>query len=192
MTRPPIPRALFHRPTIGGLVCPWVNVTLADGGVDFRVAHQSKWLRAWMECRCQTCGMPIEGVKVFLGGDIQVRDYFDEPPLHPWCASYAEAACPMVAGRLTHYADRPPVSDGQRGKTCFIEGCDCGGWVPHNAPDTGGPVGGAPAHNWWAVWALDYALVLAEPDGRVVGGKPFDIRRTRLVSQPGKGLTDEG
>ena len=30
-----------------------------------------------------------------------------EPALDPVCAAYTQAACPMVAGRLTHYRTTP-------------------------------------------------------------------------------------
>jgi hypothetical protein len=183
--RPPIPGGLTHRPTTGGLVVPWVNVTLADGGVDFRTAHQSKWVRCWVEGLCQTCGEPLTlRPVVFFGGPNQVEKYFDEPPLHPWCAAYAQQACPMVAGRMATYADRDVISHGRRGKTCPEPGCDCGGWTPHDR--TRPTSQGAPAHEWWAVWAMDWDLVVT-PQRELLGGKPTEVRRRRLISKPGDG-----
>lgn len=179
--RPPIPVALAHRPTIGGLVAPWVNVPLADGGVDFRATHHSKWLRAWTEGICQTCGrsLTVRPV-VFLGGRNEFAGYFGEPPLHPECAAYAQRACPMVAGRQAAYGDRPELAHGQRGKTCPDPGCDCGGWTPHPG---GAPHYGDPAHEWWALWADGWNLA-ANPEGELLGGIPVGERRRRLISAP--------
>jgi hypothetical protein len=177
--RPPIPAALAHRPTVGGLVIPWANVVLADGGADFRSVHHSKWARAWTCGICQTCGQALGSPIVLLGGPNQLTSYFDEPPLHPWCAAYATKACPMVAGRLDRYADRAHVSDGPRGQTCPESGCDCAGWVPH----TRGSAGGDPAHAWWAVWARSFAVAV-DPDGRLLGGIPDAELRRRLISTP--------
>jgi hypothetical protein len=188
--RPPIPLALAHRPTVGGLVVPWVNITLADGGVDFRGIHNSKWLRAWQAGLCQVCGNPLLGhvAVVLLGGPNQLASYFDEAPLHPWCASYTAKACPMVAGRLERYAARPQVSEGHRGKACPEPGCDCGGWQ-HHGPAR--PHGGDPAHQWWAVWCRSYSLAVT-PQGRLLGGVPVDERRRRLISSPAAVTTGGG
>jgi hypothetical protein len=177
--RPPIPLALVHRPTIGGFVIPWVNIRLADGGVDFRGIHNSKWQRAWTQGICQVCSEPLESPVVMLGGPNQLASYFDEPPLHPWCASYTARACPMVAGRLERYAVRQHVSDGPRGQVCPEPGCNCAGWTPH----TRSGVGGDPAHEWWAVWCRTWKIAVT-PEGRLLGGVPVDERRRRLVSSP--------
>jgi hypothetical protein len=176
---PPIPAALAHRPTVGGLVIPWANVALADGGVDFRSAHHSKWVRCWVHGICQTCGLPLDTPVVLLGGPNQLDSYFDEPPLHPWCAAYVIKACPMVAGRQERYADRRHVSEGHRGKTCPEPGCQCGGWVPHTTADSAGQ----PDHQWWAVWCRSWTLA-ATPQGRLLGGVPNGELRRRLVSTP--------
>lgn len=179
---PPIPACLAHRPTVGGLVIPWVNVALADGGADFRSIHRTKWVRAWTAGICQSCGQPLGSPVVLLGGPNQLDSYFDEPPLHPWCAAYAAKACPMVAGRLERYADRPHVSHGPRGQRCPEPGCDCGGWVPH----TQGGSGGDPAHQWWAVWCRSWTLA-ATPQGELLGGVPDGELCRRLISSPAGG-----
>lgn len=179
--RPPIPVTLAHRPTIGGLVAPWVNVPLADGGVDFRTTHHTKWMQAWTQGICQTCGEPLKlRPVVFLGGPTQLDSYFTEPPLHSWCATYAEQACPMVAGRLATYAERPEITHGKRGKKCPDPGCDCGGWTPHPGGQTHY---GAAAHEWWAVWAYDWTLAVST-EGQLLGGVPTGEAKRRLVSTP--------
>lgn len=178
--RPPIPVALVHRPTIGGLVAPWVNVQLADGGIDFRTTHYKKWVQAWTEGICQTCGRPLRRESVFFGGPNQLEHYFSEPPLHPECAAYAKQACPMVAGRMATYSDRPELANGPRGATCPEPGCDCGGWVPH---DGGMAHPGAPAHEWWEVWATGWNFVITI-ERRFLGGVPTGVLRKRLISTP--------
>ena len=179
---PRVPVGLAHRPTIGGLIVPWVNLALADGGADFRGIHNTKWQRAWTEGLCQVCGLPLVRPVVLLGGPNQLAGYFDEAPLHPWCAAYTAKACPMVAGRLARYADRPQVSEGRRGQVCPEPGCNCGGWT-HTPGIPHGSGRGEPAHAWWAVWCENYALA-ATPQGRLLGGVPAGELRRRLVSTP--------
>lgn len=148
---PAIPASSANRPTVGGLVAPFINITLADGGVDFRSPHQGRYERCWKECLCQTCGNPLGELAVFFGGPRQVRNRrFDEPPLCPPCAVYASRACPMVAGRQAHYADRERLSEGKRGHVCPDAGCACGGFIDSdpNAYDASGE----PAHDWYAVY----------------------------------------
>lgn len=176
---PPIPAGLAHRPTVGGLVIPWVQVRLADGGADFRATHHTKWLQAWTHGLCQICGLALDTPVVLLGGPAQLEAYFDEAPLHPWCAAYATKACPMLAGRLQRFADRQHLSEGHRGQTCPDPGCQCGGWTPNTTTDRAGE----PAHPWWAVWARSWTLA-ATPDGRLLGGAPAGELRRRLVSTP--------
>lgn len=178
--RPQIPAWLAGCPVQGGLVVPWINVHLADGGYDFRAPHRAKVEQCWRECRCQICGRKIVGTLLLFGGPNQIRDMtFDEPPMHQQCAAYARQACPMVAGRLARYATSAPVSHGARGKTCPLASCDCDGWVPEG---NGHP--GDPAHPWFAVWADDYALAV-RPDGTLHGGQLLHApRKVRHLSDP--------
>lgn len=184
--RPKIPMALSHRPTVGGLVVPWVNVQIADGTADFRSQHRTRVDRCWTERRCQVCGAGIDATLVLLGGPNQVRDLlFDEPPLHPACSSYTADACPMVNGTLTTYPARPRVAEGHRGGTCPDPNCDCGGWVPDGDSEDHG---GDPAHEWYAVWTRRFAVAI-KPDGSIFGGKvePADVAAVRLLSRPSEG-----
>ncbi|MGW3346775.1 hypothetical protein ACWDA3_25980 [Nonomuraea rubra] len=193
---PPIPVRLRNRPTTGGLVRPWGNNELADGGVDFRGLNGTRWRQAWMERLCQVCGKPHESLMVFLGGPNQIRagGYFDEPPIHPECAIYVREACPMVAGRMTHYRSGPSLSEGRRGQTCIEPGCACGGYRPSEQvladdgsvtarlADAPGPAG-SPAHAWYAVYARGYRIAV-DPENRLRGGVPVDVVRTRQISTP--------
>lgn len=187
--RPPIPSTCRHRPTVAGLVIPWANVTLADGGVDFRSQHESKVQRCWRESRCQVCGTILRHPIVLLGGPNQLSALqFDEPPLHPECAVYVSHACPMVAGRQDRYASRDAVADSHRGKTCVDPGCDCGGWTP--TPGINPSPGGDPAHDWYAVYVSGYSLgVTADLPDRVHSGvvAPEQVLAVRHVSTPGVG-----
>ncbi len=191
VVRPPIPATCENRPTVGGLIVPWANVQLADGGVDFRSQHESKVQMCWREGRCQLCGHTIGRPFVFFGGPRQLAALtFDEPPLHPECAVYASKACPMVAGKLSHYADRDVVSSGPRGGVCAEPGCDCGGWIPTPGL-TPGP-GGDPAHDWYAIYANGYSLgVTADRPDRVHSGVvgTDQVLVVRHVSTPGVGRT---
>lgn len=193
--RPPIPVRLAHRPTVGGLVEPWVNIRLADGTVDFRQTTGSNWRRAWSERRCQIDGQPLGGLIAFLGGPNQIAEggYFDEAGLHPECAAYAMRACPMVAGRMSHYRATPALTQTRRGAVCPTPGCDCDGYIASEqvlhaggltvraATDTGSAAG-EPAHDWFAVYARSYQLATT-PEGQLLGGVPRDIVRTRQVTR---------
>jgi hypothetical protein len=200
-TRPPIPVTCAERPVVGGLVAPFVNLRLADGGVDFRSPHQATYERCWREGLCQTCGRALSRPSVLFGGPNQLRGrHFDEPPLCAPCALYASKACPMVAGRLERYADRERVSEGARGHVCPDAGCGCGGWAPSDPshPDHGGD----PAHPWYAVyivpgeWQLTGRQVVTRCsdlgceherlllNGAFLTGSPLKVV---LVSAPGDG-----
>lgn len=182
--RPPIPYTCGHRPTIGGLVKPWVNVELADGGVDFRGAHRTKAELAITGQLCQVCGTGLRHLIVLLGGPDQLHHLmFGEPPLHPECAVYTTLACPMVGGRMLSYPGRPRLAVGPRGAVCFEPGCDCGGWVNHDPGNTDGE----PAHPWYAVYTLGYTWAYDQHHNLQVLTTPAVVRRVRLVSRPGEG-----
>lgn len=210
MTTPAIPMSAADRPTVGGLVAPFVNIRLADGGVDFRTPHYSTYERCWNEGLCQTCGNPLGPLSVLFGGFRQVRgNHFDEPPLCPPCAVYASQACPMVAGRLGRYAVRERLAEGKRGHVCPDARCDCGGFVETD-PDAY-DAAGDPAHEWYALyvrtgaWRLTGRQVTAPCSDRgclhdrlLVNGCQLTAppRKVLLVSAPGRGrvwrrLTDE-
>lgn len=148
---PPIPASCADRPTIGGLVAPYVNTVLADGGVDFRSPHQGRYEKCWRGGLCQVCARPLTELCVLFGGPNQLRERrFDEPPLCTPCAVYASQACPMVAGRMTHYADRERLAEGRRGHVCPDAGCGCGGF--RDSDPNSYDASGEPAHAWFAVY----------------------------------------
>jgi hypothetical protein len=190
--RPPIPASLEERPTVGGLVVPWVNVELADGGVDFRAQHHSRAIACWTQGLCQVCGNALRRPLVLLCTADRLKNLvFDaEPPLHPECCVYTSHACPMIGGRQTHYRAGDAVSEGARGQECADPGCDCGGWVATPAQPGDRSKRGTPAHPWYAVYATGYELVgdAANP-GQVLGGmvRPDQVLVVRHVSTPGEG-----
>ena len=187
MNAPPIPATCTHLSiTSDGLIKPWANVALSDGGCDFRSHHNTRWLACWQRHLCQVCGQPARLVEVLLCGPRQLKALlFDEPPLHPECARYVTQACPMVAGQRDHYRTGPVLAHRSRGGTCTDPGCDCGGWVPTPGL-TVGPGGGL-AHEWYAIYVRGYSLA-ARPDGTITGGicTPDQVIRVRLVSEPGR------
>jgi len=181
---PPIPATCAHRPTVGGRVAPYINVHLADGGVDFRRQHRTRVEEVLERRWCQVCATPLRHPIVLLGGPHALKQLlFKEPPLHPECAVYTTRACPMVAGQLTEFAHGLSVAETRRGKKCFEPGCGCAGWV---STDPGGDRG--PAHPWYAVYARNYRVVDGT-DGQVLGALvlPAEVLRVRLVSRPGEG-----
>ena len=201
-TRPPIPLSLAARPVTGGLAAPFVNVALADGGVDFRTTHQARFASCWKNHLCQSCGSPAGDPAVLFGGPYQVTTgRFTEPPVCPPCALYASKACPMVAGRMTAYPDRPRVSAGKRGETCSEPGCDCGGWKVAD-PEHMADHGGQSAHAYYACWIRPDAYAVTanwarvrcyelgcEHDRLLVNGGQLlgPPLKVILVSEPGRG-----
>lgn len=199
--RPPIPASCAARPVVGGLVAPFVNLRLADGGVDFRAPHHAKYEQCWQRGLCQTCGQRIAHPAVLFGGPNQLCAlHFDEPPLCAPCAGYASRACPMVAGRQDRYASHDKVSEGRRGHVCPDEHCGCGGWTPTDptAPESRGD----PAHPWYAcyvrpgAWQLTGKQVTTRCsdkgcehervilNGAMLTAPPLKVV---LVSEPGRG-----
>lgn len=200
--RPPIPMACAERPTVGGLIAPYVNIQLADGGVDFRGRHQAKFAECWQRSLCQVHGERIEGRTVLFASPSQLASrHIDEAPLCVPCALYTSRACPMIAGRQERFADRPKVSEGTRGKVCAEPGCGCGGWT-HTDPGQGDGQAGQPAHPWYALyaspgaWQVTASIVrrqcsdlgcwheTPEVNGALLIGAPLKVV---LVSSPGEG-----
>ena len=182
---PAIPATCEDRPTIGGLVRPWVNIELADGGLDFRVQHRGRAEQSITRQLCQVCGKKLRRPIVLLGEAHHLRRLmFVEPPLHPECAVYTSHACPMVAGRMTHHPGRATLSEGPRGATCPTDGCNCGGWVNHNPSQR---TEDRPAEPWYAVYVAAYSHARDQNGSLLVLTTPAAVLRVRLVSRPGEG-----
>lgn len=188
--RPPIPARYPQQSVRGGLAMPYVNVRLADGGVDLRSQHAARAETCWRDSRCQLCGQSIafEDGAALVGGPSQLRDLvFHEPPMHRECMAYASKACPVLSGRWDTFPSGPSLAERSRGKVCYEPNCNCGGWVP--SPGDDGPRhAGEPNHRWWVVFVSRWTLAVY-PDGRLHGGAvdPREAASARLVSEPGRG-----
>ena len=183
---PPIPATCVHRPTIGGLVRPWVNVELADGGIDFRSQHRRRAELAITNQLCQVCGRPLCRPNILLGGPDQLRTLaFGEPPLHAECAVYTSYACPMVAGRMNHVRTAAPLVQGPRGAACATPGCDCGGWVSTEPAEI--PTEAPQPQPWYALYTSGYTSARDEHGKLLAITSPAAVLRVRLVSRPGQG-----
>jgi hypothetical protein len=182
---PPIPATCEHRPTIGGLVRPWVNIELADGGIDFRGQHRARAEQAITGHLCQVCGNKLRHPIVLLGTEDALHQLmFAEPPLHPECTVYTSHACPMIAGRMTHHPARQPLAQGPRGARCPTPGCNCGGWVNHSTSGQGEEL---PAQPWYAVYVATYTYLRDQNGTLLALATPAVVLRVRLVSRPGEG-----
>jgi len=200
--KPPIPLSLADRPVRGGLALPWVNVELADGGVDFRTAHHARYAEAWTGCLCQSCGNPTGDRAVLVCGPRQILNRkFDEPPVCPPCAPYVSRSCPMVSGRTEIYPERPKVVTGHRGGKCPDPSCECGGWVETD-PEHSADMGGQRALPWYACWIRpgDYTVTAhktitkcadlgCEHERLIVNGAILnaDPLKIVLIAEPGSG-----
>jgi len=183
VTSPPVPHRLAGRPTLGGLVVPFVS--LEQGGRHH--LGQTRGLRV-AECiayrLCQVCGEKLTDRPIlFLGTQSMVDEGFSaEPAVHPECGAYSILACPMVAGRMATYAKHPHDATGA---PCELPGCDCGGFVVSNES----PVG-APAEPWLRIWVDGYAIGVRDASepitvGNVTGAVFIGrIVKTRPIGAP--------
>src|SRR5437773_2000102 len=106
---PPVPVWLAHRPAVGGLVVPWITPRAGDGRYLFGVLDPARQHAALTGRLCQVCGRPLGRRLVLLmrAQDLP-RRCTAEPGCDPTCCAYVQAACPMVAGRMSHYRSSPP------------------------------------------------------------------------------------
>ncbi len=168
ITVPPIPIRLVHRPTIGGLVVPYITPRADDGRHLFGAVDSLRQQRCLTDRRCSVCGRPLvqrPGDRLILLmrlSDLPHRRT-SEPALDPVCAAYTHAACPMVAGRLTHYRTTP-LRPGPRMQAASDQAARLG----------------APAEPWFAVWLTGYQVVVDPRNGQLAasyaGIRPLRIR----------------
>src|SRR6266536_6447070 len=59
VTVPPVPVWLAHRPTVGGLVVPWITPQAGDGRYLFAVLDPARQHAALIQRLCQVCGRPL-------------------------------------------------------------------------------------------------------------------------------------
>jgi len=161
---PPIPVWLSHLPVVGGLAVPWITPLTDDGRYLFGALHPQRHRQAVTGYRCQVCGRPLDRPLVLLMRLTDLpRQYTSEPALHPVCAAYTEAACPMVGGRMSHYRSSPI-----RLGAGMISADDAPARL------------GAPAEPWFAVWLDRYEPITdpikGQPAASYAGIRPLRIR----------------
>ncbi len=140
---PPIPTAMAHLPVLGGLVVPWVTPRTADGRYLLGAVDAAKTSTAIHRRLCGVCGRALGDRLVLLVRESDLaRCASTEPGLHPHCAAYTIAACPMVAGRRSHYRASAHKIDADA-----VHGADSDRRL------------GAPAEAWHAVWLIRYDVV---------------------------------
>lgn len=163
---PSIPMALQHLPTVGGLVVPWVSARHADGRIMFGSVDRDRLTAAFDRRLCGVCGEPHQPNRLVLLMRLSdlPRRRTSEPPLHPWCASYSTAACPMLGGRMDHYrSSSPPLDDN------MSPGHD------------GHARQGAAAEAWFSVWLAGYRLVTDHGNPAAAYG-PEQVLRIRAIT----------
>lgn len=188
--RPPIPARYPQKNIRAGLAMPFVNVRLADGGVDLRSQHYARVKECWETSRCQLCAQQIayDDGAALVGSPVAIRELvFSEPPMHRECMVYATRACPVLSGRWANYPKGPSLAEKSRGQACYEPNCDCGGWVP-SPGDEGPRHAGRANHPWWVVFASEWDLVYTG-DGRIHGGMLAidQVTSARLISTPERG-----
>ncbi len=161
---PPIPLWLSHLPVVGGLAVPWITPLTADGRYLFGGLHPLRLRQAITGYLCSVCGRALDRPMVLLMrlADLP-RQCVSEPALHPVCVAYTEAACPMVAGRMSHYRSSPMRLGA--------------GLAPADDQDARL---GARAEPWFAVWLNRYQPITdpinGTPAASYAGIRPLRIR----------------
>ncbi|MBB5871924.1 hypothetical protein F4553_005303 [Allocatelliglobosispora scoriae] len=144
---PGIPPRLLHRPTMGGLVVPYTTLRLPDGRYRFGAVDFDRQTQAFTDRLCQTCGTELGNRTVFAVRDTDLLELTShEPSMHPECAAYSATACPMLAGRMTHY-QHTPIAE-QLAKLDL---------AVHGDPGTELRLG-QPSSPWSLAWASGYRL----------------------------------
>lgn len=184
---PPVPARLARRPTVAGLVVPWISVQHADGGAALGAVHASRQDACLTRGWCQICGEPhTHRIVLFARPSDMDRGYVAEPGMHPECGAYTAQACPMLNGAMRHYRTHPRDLTGA---PCVEPGCDCAGWVPEDTDQTTARAG-HPADAYAAVWIRDrdYRVAVDEnrsPIGVALPPHPLKIRPVRSASPIG-------
>ncbi|MEV6964481.1 hypothetical protein AB0M47_05140 [Hamadaea sp. NPDC051192] len=148
---PAIPVQLAVRPTLGGLAVPWTTARTPDGRYRFGSIDFNRHRQALTDRLCQICGRPLGDRTVFAlrHSDLQTLTSH-EPGMHPVCAAYTAAACPMVAGRMHHYGALPSLAAALADLGITVHG------------DPAGARAGTPAEPWHLLWTTGY-YVFTQP-----------------------------
>ncbi|GIG02073.1 hypothetical protein [Catellatospora citrea] len=169
---PGIPPRLLDRPTMGGLVVPYTTLQLPDGRWRFGAIDSDRQTKAFTENLCQTCGTDLDNRIVFAMRDMDLRELTShEPGMHPECAAYSAAACPMLAGQMTHHQHTPLAEQLAKFDLSF-----------HGDPTTESRLG-KPASPWSLAWTSGYHL-LTHPLTRQLAALilPEQLLKVRLIT----------
>lgn len=170
---PPVPVQLAHRPTLAGLVVPYVTPQAIDGRWLFGVIDQQRLWQCLTRRLCQICGQPLDQPFVLLLRETDLpRQRISEPGSHPVCAAYTIRACPMVAGTISRYRSTPVRLD------------------QHMLPASDTPARlGTPAEVWYAVWLDHYDVIIDAinglPAASFAGIQPRRVRRVSPAAARG-------
>ncbi len=174
MSALPIPQRCASRPTLGGLVVPYISL-VAEGRAHLGGTHGKRVAECVANYLCQVCGQPLgDPPYLFLATQAMIEEGFSsEPALHPECAAYSVKACPMVAGRMSAYNQHP---HDVTGAPCNEPGCDCGGWASDQSH-----VAGKPAEAWFRVWVSTYAIGVKEAGPVTVGNVTGCVFKGQII-----------
>ncbi len=106
---PPLPDGVAALPrNAQGLPVPWFVAALPDGTrSDLRVADPEKRDRSILRSLCWVCGLPLDRMRVFIGGPLSVRNRrFSDSWMHPACAEFSAAGCPFLNGSMARRSGR--------------------------------------------------------------------------------------
>jgi hypothetical protein len=146
---PPIPEWLTKQPTVGGLVVPWITPRTADGRYLLGSVNANLAGFALQRRLCGVCGRSLKDDPHLAGRMMLLMRLCDvarrcshEPALHPQCAAYTIAACPMVGGHLDHYR-----STAARLDSTMVPASDAAARR------------GSSAEAWFSVWLSGYEVI---------------------------------
>jgi hypothetical protein len=125
---PAIPVRLAGRPVTGDLAAPWISMHHVNGTPVLGTVDHARQVACLARCWCQACGQLLTSPLVLFARarDIAVG-YVADPGLHPECAAYSAAACPMLRGSMRRYRSAPrPL----RQQLCGDPRCTCPVWLP--------------------------------------------------------------
>ncbi|WP_280453832.1 hypothetical protein [Nocardia brasiliensis] len=176
--RTPIPDRLTGAPRSGGMVVPYITLTHRDRSRPvWGKMHAPTAGRVWRHKLCQICGQPLTDWVVIYLRPVDYRQGMAlEPGMHPDCARYSAAACPVLAGRLDCYHPDPD----RQLTACGDPDCGCRWWA--RVTDEPAHRAGAPAEAWYEGWLpiSDYTVVTDHGNATTPLRTGVDLRNVRL------------
>lgn len=169
---PGIPLRLLNRPNVGGLVVAYATLQLPDGRWRFGAVDVDRQTKALNDRLCQSCGTGLERRIVFAIRDMDLDTMSaDEPGMHPEYAAYTAAACPMLAGRISHHQSNSAETQLATLGIAF-----------YGDPTTQSRLG-RPTPPWNLIWTIDYRLY-THPQTRQLAARilPEQLLRVRPIT----------